>query len=122
VRQGQRAIDAATSAVKRHGACNHAHLGLSLFSSLASATARNRSGVLISQDIEKNSSLWTKPKSARFAQLETEAVQRPHFAPWSVSVVRVVPPNPFETTRKFGGVGVAVGVCDGKMADGESAQ
>ena len=30
----------------------------------------------------------------------------------------MVGPNPFETTGKFGVVWVAVGVCDGKMADG----
>jgi hypothetical protein len=29
----------------------------------------------------------------------------------------MVPPNPFETTRKFDVAGVAVGVCDGKMAE-----
>jgi len=30
----------------------------------------------------------------------------------------MVPPNPFETTRKFDVAVVAVGVCDGKMAEG----
>lgn len=81
----------------------------------AGETARNRSGVLIRQAIENDTLSWTEPKIVRFAQLETEAVQRPHFGPWSFSVVRMVPLNPFETTRSFG---VAVGVCDGKLAEG----
>jgi hypothetical protein len=29
----------------------------------------------------------------------------------------MAPPNPFETTGKFGVAGVAIGVCDGKMAE-----
>jgi hypothetical protein len=52
------------------------------------------------QTIENDTLSWAEPETARFARLETKAVQRPHFGPWSVSVVRVVPTNPFETTRK----------------------
>ena len=84
----------------------------------AGKTALNGSGTFIRQTIENDTLSWTEPETVRFARLETKAVQRPHFGPWSVSVVRMVPPNPFETTRKFGVAGVAIGVCDGKMAEG----
>ena len=84
----------------------------------AGKTALNGSGTFIRQTIENDTLSWTEPETVRFARLETNAVQRPHFGPCSVSEVRMVPPNPFETTRKFDVAGVAVGVCDGKMAEG----
>ena len=74
------------------------------------------SGVLISQAIENDILSWTEPEAARFARLETKAVQRPHSGLQSVSAVRMVRPRPFEATRKFALSGGAVGVCDGKMA------
>ena len=70
----------------------------------------------ISKAIEKDALSWTEPEAARFAPLETKAVQRPHSGLRSVSAVRMVRPRPFETTRKFALSGGAVGVCDGKMA------
>jgi len=76
------------------------------------------SGVLISQAIENDILSWTEPEAARFARLETKAVQRPHSGLQSVSAVRMVRPRPFEATRKFALSGGAVGVCDGKMAEG----
>jgi len=62
----------------------------------------------------------TAPGRARFARFETKDLQRPPSGFWPVSVVRMVEPNPFEKTRNFGAAGVAIGVCDGKLA-GEDA-
>ena len=84
----------------------------------AGETTGNRSGDIISQAIERDTLSWTEPEAARFARLKTKAVQKPHSGLWSVSAVRMVLPNPVETTRKFALSGVAVGVCDGKMAEG----
>ena len=68
--------------------------------------------------IERDALTGPNRKEARFARLETKAVQRSNSGPWPVSAVRMVPLGTFETTLKFGVVGVADGVCDGEMADG----
>ncbi len=84
----------------------------------AGETTRNRAGGGISQAIERYALFSNEPEAARFARLETKAVQRPQSGVRSVSEVRTLLPNPFETTRKLGVVGVAVRVCDGKLAEG----
>ena len=55
----------------------------------------------------------------RSGRKETGTPQRPNSGWLRVSEVRFAAPNPFETKRNFGAHRGCVGVCEGKLAEGE---